>query len=486
MQPPKKKRANDGELTRDNFESQDANDLDGDPGTFAKASSEDMRRRRVVRVRRSNRPEEAPAAPAEDRRNPFAGISLTGGTAMGDAQRGDSPWDQAGGGGGSAMVQPPAGAGCPEVGNGVNGSGKPGGAAEHGSPGGDNGGSTPMPGAAKTGIDPKRKREGGPVADGTSDTAPAVENGTDAHAQPASKKGKVEISTGGTPAFTSPTSSASEGATSFAAFASSTSPFQGVASGTAFGNTSIFTAPPLATGSVTVPAFSFGTSLGSSHMTSPKGDASKGTAMFSTGATRDGDAHPTTDSSAVPAAMHIKPLFSSSQGPSAESKLPGQVKVVTGEEDENTVFAAKGILYQIEGQTWKETCRGELRLNARRDDQGPARLVMRQKATLRVCLNASLYPQMPVSLMERSGGVVFHCVNWADAPDRDGSAEGSQGPLAEQRDGGRGGSASAYAVRFVDKADGGASLAEGFVRLVNMHKGEVASAASGKPAAKNE
>ncbi|CAD7695483.1 unnamed protein product [Ostreobium quekettii] len=374
------------------------------------------------------------------------------------------------GGEGSAGATPSADAGAGQADNSGTGMGHSEGAVTPEKSKVENGaqvsdacaGPTPMLGTDETGMDPKRKREEGSDGKGS-----AAEKGPNAVEEPANKKGKVEVDTVG---LVSPSPSTGDGSTPFAAFASSASPFQGMASGTDFGNSNIFSAPPLNLGSGTAPAFSFGTQIAPLQSVEGAGLLAK-TPMGGGAGNPSGSVTLSTDGTGGQS-LQNKPLFSS--GPAA--KLPQQVKVVTGEEDESTVFAAKGILYQMDGQTWKETCRGELRLNVQ--EKRSARLVMRQKATLKVCLNANLYAQMPVSMMDRSSGVVFHCVNWADEKDEEGGgAEGSQGTASK----GRGGSPKVYAVRFVDKTDSGAALAESFMHLVNMYKGKVAGGGPSAP-----
>ncbi|KAL1407025.1 hypothetical protein Q8F55_006438 [Vanrija albida] len=69
--------------------------------------------------------------------------------------------------------------------------------------------------------------------------------------------------------------------------------------------------------------------------------------------------------------------------------------VVTGEEDEETVFQTRVKLFSMDQEgAWRERGLGALKLNKRRADGGGARLVMRADGVLRVILNSSLYVGM--------------------------------------------------------------------------------------------
>ncbi|TYJ53613.1 hypothetical protein B9479_005761 [Cryptococcus floricola] len=64
--------------------------------------------------------------------------------------------------------------------------------------------------------------------------------------------------------------------------------------------------------------------------------------------------------------------------------------VTTGEEDEDTVFQVRAKLF-VNEKGWKERGIGLLRVNVRRNDGGGARLVMRADGVLRLLLNSKLY-----------------------------------------------------------------------------------------------
>ncbi|KAK9830926.1 hypothetical protein WJX81_006430 [Elliptochloris bilobata] len=88
---------------------------------------------------------------------------------------------------------------------------------------------------------------------------------------------------------------------------------------------------------------------------------------------------------------------------------------VTGEEAERAAFSGDGVLYEFGEGQWRERGRGELRVNVA--PAGQARLVMRQRGNLRLLLNANLWPEMKVTLMDGGKGVTFACVNATKAAD---------------------------------------------------------------------
>ncbi|PCH36407.1 hypothetical protein WOLCODRAFT_166904 [Wolfiporia cocos MD-104 SS10] len=70
-------------------------------------------------------------------------------------------------------------------------------------------------------------------------------------------------------------------------------------------------------------------------------------------------------------------------------------EVLTGEEDEETVYQVRGKLFALSSQNqWKERGTGTLRLNVRREDGTGARLVMRKEAVYTVILNVTLFKGM--------------------------------------------------------------------------------------------
>lgn len=128
------------------------------------------------------------------------------------------------------------------------------------------------------------------------------------------------------------------------------------------------------------------------------------------------------------------------------SRIPSmqEVSVETGEENEKAVFAADSVLFEFTDGGWKERGKGEVKVNISRTGTGKARLVMRAKGNYRLILNASLYPDMKLTNMEKRG-ITFACMN---------SAGEGKNDLAT------------FALKFKD-----GSIVEEFRRVVTEHKG---------------
>lgn len=142
-------------------------------------------------------------------------------------------------------------------------------------------------------------------------------------------------------------------------------------------------------------------------------------------------------------------LFGSSGAPtitkSEGSGFPSmqEVPVETGEENEKPVFVADSVLFEYLGGSWKERGKGELKVNVSTSGTAKARLVMRTRGNYRLILNASLYPDMKLTDMEKRG-VTFACVN----------------SIGDGKDG-----LSTIALRFKD-----ASIVDEFRACVTEHK----------------
>lgn len=107
------------------------------------------------------------------------------------------------------------------------------------------------------------------------------------------------------------------------------------------------------------------------------------------------------------------PSLGSTTDTSKSLKLSMQdVPLETGEENEEAVFTADATMYEYMDGGWKERGKGELKLNVSVSDTEKARLVMRSKGNFRLILNASLYPDMPLTSMDKKG-ITFACVNSA-------------------------------------------------------------------------
>ncbi|PIN09844.1 Ran-binding protein RANBP1 [Handroanthus impetiginosus] len=136
---------------------------------------------------------------------------------------------------------------------------------------------------------------------------------------------------------------------------------------------------------------------------------------------------------------------------SESSKFPPkqEVSVETGEENEKAVFTSDSVLFEFIDGSWKERGKGELKVNVSTTGTGKARLVMRARGNYRLILNASLFPDMKLTNMDKKG-ITFACVNSA--------IEGKDG-------------LSTIALKFKD-----ASIVEDFRAAVMEHKPKMAEA----------
>lgn len=130
---------------------------------------------------------------------------------------------------------------------------------------------------------------------------------------------------------------------------------------------------------------------------------------------------------------------------SESSKFPPmqEVPVETGEENEKAVFTADSVVFEYIDGAWKERGKGELKVNVPTTGAGKARLIMRARGNYRLILNASLFPDMKLTNMDKKG-ITFACVNSA--------GEGKSG-------------LSTFALKFKDP-----SIVEDFRAAVMEHK----------------
>lgn len=132
--------------------------------------------------------------------------------------------------------------------------------------------------------------------------------------------------------------------------------------------------------------------------------------------------------------------------------------------------AADGKLYEfVNGKDWRERGRGDLRLNIHRGTHR-ARLVMRQKGSQRLLLNANLYPKMNTSKMVGGKGATFSAVN--AAPPVPGEEQPSKGD--DKQEGGQavpeaGGAASTSMKTYAFKSS--ADEINAFLAAVEKYKG---------------
>ncbi|KAI8393716.1 uncharacterized protein BYT42DRAFT_16340 [Radiomyces spectabilis] len=123
-------------------------------------------------------------------------------------------------------------------------------------------------------------------------------------------------------------------------------------------------------------------------------------------------AHQSTDkdSAKPPQSPSHAPEPLSANGPSfgegIKAKVPGvkPTEVITGEEDEYTLYQTKAKLLVLDTttDTWKERGVGTLRINQKEFDDKPpqTRLVMRADSVFRLILNLLLFPKMKVFIMQ--------------------------------------------------------------------------------------
>ncbi|XP_015115458.1 E3 SUMO-protein ligase RanBP2 [Diachasma alloeum] len=77
--------------------------------------------------------------------------------------------------------------------------------------------------------------------------------------------------------------------------------------------------------------------------------------------------------------------------------LPAEVKVTTGEENEDTLFVARAKLFRFVEKEWKERGVGNVKLL--KNNEGKVRLLMRRDQVLKICANHMLTPEMELSQM---------------------------------------------------------------------------------------
>ncbi|KAI3789711.1 hypothetical protein L2E82_02514 [Cichorium intybus] len=125
-----------------------------------------------------------------------------------------------------------------------------------------------------------------------------------------------------------------------------------------------------------------------------------------------------------------------------------EVQLETGEENEKAVFTSDSVLFEFLDGGWKERGKGELKVNVSRTGIGKARLVMRARGNYRLILNASIFPDMKLTNMEKKG-ITFACFNST------GEEKGKD-------------SLSTFALKFKDS-----SIVEEFRAIVTQHKGSI-------------
>ncbi|KAL1565124.1 nuclear pore complex protein NUP50A-like isoform X1 [Salvia divinorum] len=406
---PSKKRAAGVQLSREN-PGLDDDEPEQEAGTFKKASDDVLAKRKIVKVRRQHI--STPAAPPPSSSNPFAAIRLVPPTSSApsqvEAHSGQSKeTEQIGENKSENKVDEPS----------KDESTK----AEKSDVNDDNSkqsenkvdDSKPQPYDTNDNVVDQEKdnsvaeevAEGGNSGDGATKSAEAdtaeTQTGKDVKEDCGDEKEKENEAAAEKNEETVPFSS-------FQQLSSSQNAFTGL-SGTGFSGTS----------------FSFGSIT--TGGTAPKSD----TATFSFGVSNGSSIFGSVGASTI----------SKSEG----NKFPPmqEVSLETGEENEKAVFTADSILFEYISGSWKERGKGELKVNTSTSGTGKARLVMRARGNYRLILNASLFPDMKLTNMDKKG-ITFACVNSA----------------GEGKD-----TLSTFALKFKDP-----SIVEDFRAEVNKHK----------------
>jgi hypothetical protein len=164
--------------------------------------------------------------------------------------------------------------------------------------------------------------------------------------------------------------------------------------------------------------------------------------------------------------------------------------------------AAEGTLFEfVDGKEWRERGKGEMRLNLHKASR-QGRLVMRNRGSHKLLLNANLYPKMATSKMVGGKGVTFAAVNAAvtaaaagqdaakeekqdtkegDAAEKDEAAAEAAAAAEDGKAGGKGTSAMrtyAFKAKSAEKIDA-------FVVAVDQHKASAAAAGDAPAAAED-
>ncbi|XP_028175103.1 E3 SUMO-protein ligase RanBP2-like [Ostrinia furnacalis] len=90
--------------------------------------------------------------------------------------------------------------------------------------------------------------------------------------------------------------------------------------------------------------------------------------------------------------------------------LPAEVKVTTGEEDENVIFSARAKLFRFVDKQWKERGIGEMKLLKHRVT-GKVRVLMRREQIHKICANHIITPEMEIKPMKNESKAYFWVAN---------------------------------------------------------------------------
>ncbi|KNA15994.1 hypothetical protein SOVF_093240 [Spinacia oleracea] len=405
---PSKKRAAGRELSRDNPGLDDEEENEEPAGTFKKAADDVLATRRIVKVRRQQTSTAPSSTPSS---NPFAGIRLVPpALAPAVAQAAE---DKTGSEDGDTKDDANSGSEVKKL----EPEQKP--TTESNADDKEKEAET-----AEKAVDPKPSDEA--EADGSTEkTAESGEIQADGSAEKTAESGEIQAdcSKGENDdknGNETPDATTGTPLSSFQQLSNSQNAFTGL-SGTGF-STSSFSFGSLqkdgSSSQSSLPTFSFGTPTNGS--TPLFGSLLTGTSI---GTKTEG------------------PTFRSMQ----------EVPTETGEENEETVFSADSALFEFFEGGWKERGKGEVKLNILKGETQKARLVMRAKGNLRLILNASLFPDMKLTKMDKKG-ITFACMNIA--------TEGKDG-------------LSTFALKFKD-----GSIMEEFYLAASTHKDKPATTTS--------
>ncbi|OAY36831.2 nuclear pore complex protein NUP50A [Manihot esculenta] len=387
--PPSKKRAAGREISRDNPGLDDDEDsAEQETGTFKRASDEVLASRRILKVRR-NQPSSTPSS------NPFAGIQLVPPTkpttapavttteivtasekvsdgktdACEETEKGK---DETGNKSESKVEEPVAETAAKEE------------IVE------DKENNNVVNEATVPKVDSEKPAEGDKSENEKAAVGEEIENKKSAESDKTEKEkdnGKSENEEKENGSEKVDPSSESTHLSSFQQLSSSQNAFTGLA-GTGF-STSTFTF-----GSVPKDGSALGTSTGS--LFGQKNDQPS----FGFGLSNNGSSSIFNTTG--------PPIVSKNEGTGFPSMQ--EVPVETGEENEKVVFSADSVLFEYFNGAWKERGKGELKVNVSTAGTERARLLMRARGNYRLILNASLYPDMKLTNMDKRG-VTFACMN---------------------------------------------------------------------------
>lgn len=396
--PPSKKRAAGRELSRDNPGLDDEEEVPGqETGTFKRASEEVLANRRIVKVRRS----QASSAPSAPSSNPFAAIRLVPPAATSAAV---NDAEEIGKTASEDMESPKSVDKKTEK-------------AEDEEKEGASEVRKPEPTEAETPkvADSEAEKETEKnLLEGSDEKNTEAEKGTENEAknETTEKNTEAEKDAENEAKKETENKDAATSVNSFQQLSSSQNAFTGLV-GTGFSSSTFSFGSISKTDPPSFPSFSFGTNGNSALFGNPPG-ASLG--------------EKTTEGTKIPSMQ--------------------EVHVETGEENEMAVFTADAALFEFLDGGWKERGKGELKVNVLTTGTKKARLVMRARGNYRLILNASIFPDMKLTNMDKKG-ITFACLN--------SMGEGQNG-------------LSTFALKFKD-----AAIVDEFRSVVTEHKGSAAA-----------